>query len=40
MKDKFYELSIKTSNFYDEILELVFSFGVTCVEELDHEIII
>ena len=23
MKDKFYELSIKTSNFYDEILELV-----------------
>ena len=40
MKDKFYELSIKTSNFYDEILELVFSFGITCVEELDHEIII
>ena len=40
MKDKFYELSIKTSNFYDEILELVFSFGVTCVEELDHEIIV
>ncbi|MBE2986869.1 50S ribosomal protein L11 methyltransferase [Campylobacter sp. RM12920] len=40
MKDKFYELSIKSSNFYDEILELVFSFGITCVEERENEIII
>ena len=40
MKDKFYELSIKTSEFYDEILELVFSFGTTCLEELDNEIIL
>ncbi|MCD8212577.1 MAG: 50S ribosomal protein L11 methyltransferase [Campylobacter sp.] len=40
MRDKFYELSIKTSEFYDEILELAFSFGITCLQELDDEIII
>ncbi|MGG7074207.1 50S ribosomal protein L11 methyltransferase [Campylobacter sp. 9BO] len=40
MRDKFYELSIKSSNFYDEILELLFSFGITCVEEKDGEILV
>lgn len=40
MRDKFYELSVKSSKFYDEILELVFSFGITCIEERDFEIII
>lgn len=40
MQNKFYELSVRTSAFYDEILELLFSFGVTCVEERDNEIIV
>lgn len=40
MKDKFYELSVKSSNLYDEILELIFSFGFTCVEERESEIIL
>lgn len=39
-KQNFYELIIKTSNFYDEILALLFSFGITCVEEREGEIIV
>ena len=40
MQDKFYELSLKTTAFYDEILELLFELGATCVEEKDGEIIV
>jgi ribosomal protein L11 methyltransferase (prmA) len=40
MQDKFYELSLKTTAFYDEILELLFELGVTCIEEKDGEIIV
>ncbi|MBR8461716.1 50S ribosomal protein L11 methyltransferase [Campylobacter sp. faydin G-24] len=40
MRDKFYELSICSVHFYDEILELLFSFGVICVEELGGAIIV
>ena len=40
MQDKFYELSLKTTAFYDEILELLFELGVTCVEEKDGQIIV
>lgn len=40
MKENFYELSVKTSTFYSEILELIFAFGITCIEELEGEILI
>lgn len=40
MRENFYELSVKSSNLYDEILELIFSFGFTCVEERQNEIIL
>lgn len=40
MKDKFYELSIQSFNIYDELLDLVFSFGFDCVEERENEIIL
>ncbi|WP_169777628.1 50S ribosomal protein L11 methyltransferase [Campylobacter mucosalis] len=40
MKEKFYELSIKSSNFYKELSEFVFSLGITCIEERQNEILI
>lgn len=40
LNDNYYELSIKTRNFYDKIVELIFSFGFDSIQELDNEIIL
>lgn len=40
LNDNYYELSIKTRNFYDKIVELIFSFGFESIEERDNEIIL
>lgn len=40
MNGYFYELSIKSSLFYDQIIELLFEFGVDAIEQKDEWIIV
>ncbi|MCR4941308.1 MAG: 50S ribosomal protein L11 methyltransferase [Campylobacter sp.] len=40
MQEKFYELGVKSSNFKDEILDFIFSLGITCVQDEDGWLIV
>ncbi len=40
LKEKFYELSVVSNNACDLLLDLVFAFGITCVEEIENGFII
>ncbi|CAD7288539.1 Ribosomal protein L11 methyltransferase [Campylobacter majalis] len=40
LNDNYYELSVKTHNFYDNIIDLIFSLGFESIQERDNEIIL